>query len=94
MADIVNDLLLQDGQILMTRRSPLRRTYPNIWSFPGGHVEEGAVLFHLFAVEAWDGEPENLGHEHSELRWMDLKSASRLPDLALNSYAGVFASLI
>lgn len=44
MADIVNGLLLRDGKVLIAHRSPQRRNYPNTWSFPGGHVEEGETL--------------------------------------------------
>lgn len=41
---IVNALLLRDGQVLLARRSPHRRAYPDCWSFPGGHVEAGETL--------------------------------------------------
>ena len=44
MTDIVNGLLVRDRHILMARRSPSRRTYPDTWSFPGGHVEDGETL--------------------------------------------------
>ena len=44
MVDIVNGLLLRDGQVLMARRCASRRLYPNTWSFPGGHVEEGETI--------------------------------------------------
>lgn len=42
--DIVNGLLVGRGEILLARRSPHRRAYPGLWSFPGGHVEEGESL--------------------------------------------------
>jgi len=44
MHNIVNDLFVRDRTILLVRRSPHRRTYPNLWSFPGGHVEENEAL--------------------------------------------------
>ena len=44
MADIVNALLVRNGTILLGRRNPERKAYPNRWSFPGGHVEEGESL--------------------------------------------------
>src|SRR5579872_6847983 len=44
MPDIVNGVLLRRGEVLLARRSHHRRTYPNLWSFPGGHVEEGENL--------------------------------------------------
>ena len=42
--NIVNGLLVRRGEILLARRSPHRRAYPGLWSFPGGHVEEGESL--------------------------------------------------
>jgi 8-oxo-dGTP diphosphatase len=44
MRQIVNGLLLSDGHVLLARRSPARKTYPDLWSFPGGHVEPGETL--------------------------------------------------
>ncbi|MEJ5018557.1 NUDIX domain-containing protein [Ochrobactrum vermis] len=41
MPDIVNGVLVGPQGILLGRRSPDRRAYPNRWSFPGGHVEAG-----------------------------------------------------
>jgi mutator protein MutT len=44
MRDIVNAVLLRQGDALLARRSPLRKAYPDLWSFPGGHVEAGESL--------------------------------------------------
>ena len=44
MAEIVNGVLIRDGQVLLARRSVHRVTYPDTWSFPGGHVEAGETL--------------------------------------------------
>ena len=44
MSDVVNALLLKGGRVLLAKRSPQRKSYPNVWSFPGGHVEEGETL--------------------------------------------------
>ena len=41
MPDIVNAVFVGPRGILLGRRSPERRAYPNRWSFPGGHVEAG-----------------------------------------------------
>jgi 8-oxo-dGTP diphosphatase len=42
--DIVNALLIRQGLVLLAKRSPRRKAYPNLWSFPGGHVEKGESL--------------------------------------------------
>jgi 8-oxo-dGTP diphosphatase len=44
MQDIVNAVLVRSGAVLLSRRSPERKTYPDCWSFPGGHVESGESL--------------------------------------------------
>jgi 8-oxo-dGTP diphosphatase len=44
MRDIVNALLMRQGTVLLARRSPQRNSYPGLWSFPGGHVEENETL--------------------------------------------------
>jgi 8-oxo-dGTP diphosphatase len=38
--NIVNALFIRQQKVLLARRSPLRKAYPDLWSFPGGHVEE------------------------------------------------------
>ena len=44
MRNIVNALLIREGEILLARRSPQRKAYPDCWSFPGGHVESGETI--------------------------------------------------
>ena len=44
MRDIVNALFVRNGSVLLARRSPRRRAYPSVWSFPGGHVDQGESL--------------------------------------------------
>lgn len=44
MRQIVNALFIRNGTILLARRSPHRAAYPNLWSFPGGHVENEETL--------------------------------------------------
>ena len=43
MSHISNVLLYQNGQILLGKRSPHRRTYPNCWAMFGGHIETGEM---------------------------------------------------
>ncbi|GAB3542570.1 hypothetical protein GCM10027403_35420 [Arthrobacter tecti] len=35
----VGILVSSAGQVLLCRRSAAKRWYPNVWDFPGGHVE-------------------------------------------------------
>lgn len=51
MPDIVNGILIADGQILLALRSVHRQAYPGTWSFPGGHVENGETLAEALARE-------------------------------------------
>jgi 8-oxo-dGTP diphosphatase len=44
MRNVVNALFVQNGAVLLGRRSPQRKAYPNLWSFPGGHVEKNETL--------------------------------------------------
>ena len=44
MIDIVNGILKRNEEFLVVRRSQQRRSYPNTWSFPGGHVEQDETL--------------------------------------------------
>jgi mutator protein MutT len=43
MADhqIVAVILRRPEEVLLCHRSPARRWYPDVWDFPGGHVEPG-----------------------------------------------------
>ncbi|MBH0110675.1 NUDIX hydrolase [Salinibacterium sp. NG22] len=34
-------LLARHGQVLLVHRSPDKRWFPNVWDFPGGHLELG-----------------------------------------------------
>ena len=114
----------------MALRSPARRSYPDTWSFPGGHVEKGETLkcalarelseeigiqvdtqtylqsvqvrsadkakpvtFYFFVVESWHGQLQNLGQEHSELRWVNFAEAASLPKLALPCYTQLLSTL-
>lgn len=44
MRNIVNAVLLRGNEILLARRSPQRKAYGGLWSFPGGHVEVGETF--------------------------------------------------
>jgi 8-oxo-dGTP pyrophosphatase MutT (NUDIX family) len=34
-------MLIRDGRVLLVHRSPDRDVFPDVWDFPGGHVEPG-----------------------------------------------------
>lgn len=36
---VVAGILIRDGLVLLCLRSATREWYPNVWDFPGGHVE-------------------------------------------------------
>ncbi len=44
MRQVVNAVFVGSEGVLLARRSPPRKNYPDCWSFPGGHVEEGESL--------------------------------------------------
>uniref|UniRef100_A0A9E8CTJ9 8-oxo-dGTP diphosphatase n=1 Tax=Bosea sp. NBC_00436 TaxID=2969620 RepID=A0A9E8CTJ9_9HYPH len=44
MVQIVNAVFVGPEGVLLARRSPHRKNYPDRWSFPGGHVEEDESL--------------------------------------------------
>lgn len=52
------------------------------------------VTFHFFKVEEWDGNPVNIGDEHSEIRWVALEDAIKMEGLTFASYVEIFKSLI
>jgi len=37
-------IFLRDGRLLLARRSPLKRFYPDCWDRIGGHVEPGETI--------------------------------------------------
>ncbi|MBX5219915.1 NUDIX hydrolase [Rhizobium sp. NLR8a] len=41
MPEIAMGALIENGSVLLARRSPGRRQHPDRWSLPGGHVEDG-----------------------------------------------------
>jgi mutator protein MutT len=51
MRHIVNALFVRDGKVLLSRRSPHRAAYAGLWSFPGGHVEQGEALIEALIRE-------------------------------------------
>ena len=75
--DVVAALLLRDNRVLLCHRSPERRWFPEVWDFPGGHVEvgEGAEEALVREIEEEIGvmircpmDPPLATHEDGDLR--------------------------
>jgi 8-oxo-dGTP diphosphatase len=49
--EIVAGLMVRDGRVLLGHRSADRRWYPDVWDFPGGHVERGEQPIEALARE-------------------------------------------
>lgn len=48
---VVTGALVENGAVLLVRRSPTRRAYPDLWDLPGGHVEAGESELQALARE-------------------------------------------
>jgi len=44
--------MVRDGRVLLAKRSPTARHYPDVWDLFGGHVEEGESLEEALRREA------------------------------------------
>jgi mutator protein MutT len=49
--EIVAGLLLRHGRVLLCHRSSGREWFPDVWDFPGGHVERGEPHLRALARE-------------------------------------------
>jgi mutator protein MutT len=54
---------------------------------------DGSVVYRLYAVRAWRGEPAIRDTEHTELKWVALSTAGSMDELALPAYRPLFAKL-
>ena len=41
MHEVVVGALISEGRVLLARRRPDKRAYPNVWDLPGGIIEAG-----------------------------------------------------
>jgi 8-oxo-dGTP diphosphatase len=44
MLNVVSSVLVRNNKILLSKRSPSLKIYPNLYEFPGGKVELGETL--------------------------------------------------
>ena len=58
--------VIRGGRVLLVRRSPSARFYPDVWDLFGGHVDGGESLEEALRREA----REELGIEVLALRWL------------------------
>ena len=65
---VVFGALVRDGRVLLCHRHPERRLYPDVWDFPGGHVEPGEDPVAALRREL----REELGIEATELARLDV----------------------
>ncbi|HET8795591.1 MAG TPA: NUDIX domain-containing protein [Arthrobacter sp.] len=47
-------ILVRDGRVLLCHRSPARKWIPNVWDFPGGHIEKGETGQEALIRELWE----------------------------------------
>lgn len=48
---VVAGILRRKGQLLLCHRHPGRTNYPDVWDFPGGHIEDGEAITEALARE-------------------------------------------
>ncbi len=54
----------------------------------------GVLNYHMYLVSRWSGgEPQIRNDEHTQFSWFLIDEATRLPDLALDSYRDLFRGL-
>lgn len=63
-ARCVASVLIRDGRVLLVKRLPQRKVYPNLWDLPGGHIEGDESAEEALRREAH----EELGIEVQEHR--------------------------
>ena len=68
------------------------RTFFRIASVDDPRPEaERSYLHHIYLVTEWDGEPANLGSEHTHIRWFTF-SELRTIELSFEGYVELFES--
>ena len=51
------------------------------------------VSFHFFVVNDWNGEPINIGEEHTQICWVKFADAIQMKDLTFSSYVDLLEML-
>ncbi len=63
-ARCVASVLIRDGKVLLVKRLPRRKVYPDLWDLPGGHIEGDESAEEALRREA----REELGIDVAEYR--------------------------
>lgn len=63
-ARCIASVLIRDDKVLLVKRLPQRKVYPNLWDLPGGHIEGDESPEEALRREA----QEELGIEPAEYR--------------------------
>ncbi|WP_434710121.1 NUDIX domain-containing protein [Rhizobium sp. YTUHZ045] len=130
MPEIAMGALSRNGMLLLARRNSGRRIYPDRWSLPGGHIEDGedaetamrrelmeeisitperwrlaakfvsqappeaSATFHVYHVDQWQGLPQLVGDEHTELRWFTPSEITSETELAPPQLGEILVKLL
>lgn len=65
-------VLVSGARVLMCHRRVDRTWYPDVWDFPGGHVEDGETVLDTVRRECREELGIDVGAAHRELaRWVE-----------------------
>ena len=77
-------VLINDGCILLGKRSPERKLYPNAWNMIGGHQEAGKTLDETLVREF----EEEIAVTPTESREVTVLAKPRLAETDVSGYQG------
>jgi mutator protein MutT len=91
---VVVGVLVRDGRVLLCHRRADRSWYPDVWDFPGGHVEDGESALTALARELREElgvDARGLGQQLA--RWVDLEASEDISFLAVPQWTGEVTNL-
>lgn len=92
---VVAAVLLRNDQVLLCHRSPMRRWYPDVWDFPGGHVDAGERPLSALDRELREELGVEIGEVEAEpiLEFTNTDATLSLTVWVCRSWRGVVANL-
>ncbi|MBX5225680.1 MULTISPECIES: NUDIX hydrolase [unclassified Rhizobium] len=102
MPEIAMGALIENGSVLLARRSPGRRQHPDRWSLPGGQFvtkfgwqgqSATSARFHIYRIDRWRGCPRPIDDEHTKLKWFSAAEIKCETELALPELSKILMSL-